>query len=285
MSTPLLTSRVSLTGLDFSAVDSLGVTWYITGLDGWGSPKSTLNVQQRARSLGGWAGDSFLQPRDIAISGVVDAPTPGLLSDAIDRLSAAVSLEDTTLTVWEAGRARTCTVRRADEVVVTDWDFDNGTATWSIQLVALDPRKYGETVTQSTGLPSSSGGLTWPVTFPAQWTGVTNSGTVSIANLGNVTAPVVLRIDGPVTGPKVTHIASGTALVFSSSLTLGSGEYLLIDMEARSVLANGQASRAGWVTSRGWFGAEPGPNQYGFGAQTYNSSALMTVTVPSGAWS
>jgi hypothetical protein len=156
-----------------------------------------------------------------------------------------------------------------------------------VQVTALDPRKYGAMVTTGnvTGLPSTTGGTGWPVTFPLTFTGVTLSGQLSIPNNGNTTAPVVIRIDGPVTGPVVTHISSGASVVFSSSLVMQAGEFLLIDMERRSVLANGQASRAGYVTSRGWFGADPGPNQYGFNAQTYNPTALMTVQTYSEAWS
>ena len=279
MSTPLLTTRASLGTLDFSVQEASGVAWFLQQLDGWGSPKSTLDVRQRPRSHGGWAGAAFLQPRSLAASGLVTAPTAALLSDAIDRLNAAVSLDSTTLTVWEAGRARTCTVRRDDEVLVSDWVFDAGScsAQWSIQLVATDPRKYGAALTASTNLPSSSGGLTWPITWPAVWSATQVTGVVTLTNPGNITGPVTLRINGPVTGPTVTHIGSGLTLTFSSSLTLSAGEWLTVDMEARTVLANGQASRSGWVTNRGWFGLEPGVNQFAYGAAVYNSTTTVQV--------
>lgn len=283
MSTPLWTSRASLGALDFGVLEASGVAWVLNDIQGWGSPASTVQVVQKPRSSGGWAGPGYLPARSVSLTGTVDAPSTSALSDALDRLSAACTLTDTTLTVNEGGRTRTCTVRRQGEVLVTMTSAL--AATWSVQVVALDPRKYGSAVIQSTALPSVSGGTTWPITYPLTFTGVTNSGTLSIPNAGNITAPVVVRIDGPVTGPIVTHIGSGTSLVFSSSLTLAAGEFLLVDMEKRSVLANGQTSRAGYVTSRGWFGADPGANQYGFNAQTFNAGALMTVTVPSGAWS
>lgn len=279
----LTATLASIGDLNFTAIEDSGVLWVLEDLQGWGSPKPTLNVVQRPRSDGGWGGNSYLSPRTITLDGTVICPDPSLLEDAIDRLNAAVTLAPTTLTVWKNGVARTATVRRQDEVLVSQ--TGDRAASWSIQVVAADPRKYAAPTSASTGLPSSSGGLTWPITFPAMWSGVVNSGTVSIPNIGNYPAPVTIRVFGPIVGPIITHIGSGSQLVFSSSLSMAAGEFLDIDMDNRSVMAQGQASRAGYITSRGWFAADPGTNEYSFQAQGgYNSSALMTVTVPSGAW-
>lgn len=284
MTTPIATSTVTLGSLVFGALEASGVAWVVNDLQGWGSPASTMQVTQKPRSHGGWAGPGYLPARTLSITGTVDAPSTAALSDAIDRLSAAATLTDTTLTVNEAGRARTMTVRRQGEVLVSMTSAL--AATWSVQLVALDPRRYGPMVSQSTGLPSSSGGLTWPITFPVTWTGVTNTGIVSIPNAGNITAPVLIRIDGPVPGFSISHIGSGQLAVLSSSQALAAGEFVTIDMENRKVLAQGQASRAGYLTSRGWFGHEPGPNQYAFNTPgAYNPTALMTIIVPTSAWS
>jgi hypothetical protein len=283
MTVPISQSTVSIGGLVFGAAEPSGVTWGIDDVQGWGSPASTVQVVQKPRATGGWAGQGYLPARVIAVTGWVSAPTTALLSDAVDRLAAAVTLTDTPLTVVEAGRSRYCTVRRQGEVLSSM--FSDTAANWSIQVVALDPRRYGTTVTGSTTLPSSSGGLTWPVTFPATWTGVTNSGTVSITNSGNTQAPVKLRINGPISGATITHTGAGAPQVFATSLVLGTGEFLTVDMDSRQVLAQGQTSRNAYVTSRGFFSADPGPNQYGFQTpNAYNSTASLTVTVPSGAW-
>lgn len=288
MSSPLASSRASLGALDFGVIEAGGVAWVLNKLDGWaGSPGPTLQVTQKPRSSGGWAGPSYSTARNLALSGTVDAPSTLLLSDAADRLSDACSLTDTTLTVIEAGRTRYCTVRRAGEVLVTPLEGSDLAANWSIQLVALDPRKYGPMTSGSTNLPSSSGGRTWPVTWPEVWSGVATSGTVTIPNIGKIAAPVVIRIDGPVVAPSVTRVSgTGDTKVLAFSLTLAAGEYLLIntDPSVRSVLANGQSSRSGYLTSRAWFLAEKGINTYGFNAGVYNSAAQMTVTVSTGAW-
>ena len=128
-------------------------------------------------------------------------------------------------------------------------------------------------------LADQAGGLTIPFTIDA----VTVTGQVSLTNPGNETGPVNLRISGPCRGPVVTHVSTGAQLVFSSSLVLGAGEWLEVDMEARSVLANGQATRAPWITSRGWSGFTPGLNTWTFTADAFDPAARLTV-VATPAW-
>lgn len=148
---------------------------------------------------------------------------------------------------------------------------------------ASDPAYYD--VTNANGSPatasyiaagSTSPGIIVPVsglTIDA----VTVTGQVSLTNPGNDTGPLRLRIDGPCVGPIVTHVGTGDRLVFSSSLVLAAGEWLDVDMEKHQVYANGQSSRAGYITARGWFGFDPGPNTFAFTAAQYNAASQLTV--------
>ena len=148
---------------------------------------------------------------------------------------------------------------------------------YSVQFVAVDPRKFGVPLTGSTLLPSSSGGLTVPFTVPFAINSTVITGHVSLFNPGNEVGPVTMRIDGPCVGPVITHVGSGLPRIISLSLTLGAGEFLLIDCEAQSVLAQGQSGRSNWITSRQWSGLEPGNNTWSFAAASY-STALLTIT-------
>jgi hypothetical protein len=244
-------------------------------LEGWGSPASRLSLNPRPRAHGAWAGDAFLEPRALSAAGWIKAPTPGLALAAVDALIGATSLASTVLTVVESGAERSLAVRRDDAVIVT-W-LNDREAQWSIGLVAADPRKFGTALTASTALPSTTGGLTVPFTVPFTINAVTVTGQVSLTNPGNIAGPVRLRIDGPVQGPVVTHVSSGRQLVFASSVVLGAGEWIDVDMERREVLANGQSSRNGWVTQRGWSSFEPGENTWAFTAVSYNAGSLLTV--------
>lgn len=275
---------VSLGDLLFNAVDSFGAEWTLESLDGWdGETKSTVKTTPRPRAHGSTATTPFSEERVLSGSGLVSCPTPAGLSDALGRLNAAVSLDQTVLGVNESGLVRHMMVQRQDQVLVTR--LNQYEATFSFQLVATDPFKYGDLVSYSTSLPSSSGGRTFPITYPTTFTGNTNSGVITLTNSGNASAPVWLRVDGsiPAGGWSVTHLGQQRSLTFATSLALGSGEYVTVDMDRREVLAQGQSARNGWVTSRGWFDLDPGVNSIAFSAKNYDASALLTVTTMS-AW-
>jgi len=186
--------------------------------------------------------------------------------------------------VSEDERVRHAMVQRQGEVIPT-WHSDK-LAEYSILVSAKDPLKYGDLVSTSTVLPSSSGGLTYPVTYPITYTGVSETGIIRLENTGNTQAPVWLRVDGPVPagGWTVTHVGKKQSLSFATSLALGSGEFVTVDMERREVLAQGQSARAGYVTSRGWFSLDPGINDIAFSATNYSSTALLTAATKP-AWS
>lgn len=261
-----------------NAQDTNGVKWIVRGFDGWGGVAPTIQVVQKPRQQGGWAGLSYGQPRYLALSVMVVAPSPSTLNAALDSLYAAVDFGNCSLTVAEAGYTRSLTVRRNSDIQSSR--INNCMANVQFQVVAVDPRKLGTTLTQQTALPSTTGGLTVPFTVPFTISSTVVSGQINLTNPGNEAGPVVLRIDGPCTGPVITHTSSTTttALVFSSSLSLGSGEFLLVDMDKRTALANGQSTRAGYITSRGWSAFDPGSNSWAFTASTYNSGSLLTVT-------
>jgi len=265
-----------LGGLDLNVLEASGVKWTTQSVEGWGGTGSSIAVANKPRSAGAWAGNGYAQPRHLSIGGLVRGPTEDAVSAAFDRLNEAVGFEDTLLTITEGARSRWCNVRRTDEVLRSD--LSPTVAKWSIQVVALDPRKLGAPITASTRLPSSSGGLTIPYTIPYTINSTQVTGQVSLFNPGNETGPVTMRIDGPVTGPVVTHIGSGLRLVFAASMTLGAGEWIDIDHEAHTVLAQGTTTRAQYVTSRQWSGLESGQNTWSFTAATYSAGALLTVT-------
>lgn len=277
--------RVALGDLVLGDTDAYGVRWSLTKFDGWkGSPTPTLELDQRARSHGATASESFLTPRIMTLGGLIHAPNLAALDDAFDRLNAAVTLDPQLMVVAEESRIRNCMVQRKGEVLPDE--ISDVLGSYSILISAKDPRKFGDLISASTVLPSSSGGLVYPVTYPVTYTGVSNTGIIQVNNTGTTPAPVWLRIDGPVPagGWTVTHVGKKQSLTFATSLALAAGEFVTVDMDRREVLAQGQSARSGYVTSRGWFSLDPGVNEIAFSAANYSSTALLTVaTKPS--WS
>jgi len=269
-------AAVTLGGLNLHDVEHDGVRWNVESLPGWEDSGSTIQTNQRPRSHGAWAGDAYLPARRVAIQGVLLGASRAAVKVALHRLRAAASLGMTDLVVDDDAEVLRAGVRRED-VVLSSW-LGESSVRYSVQLVAPDPRKFGADLRGSTLLPVTTGGLMVPFTVPFTIDATTVTGQVSLTNDGNIAGPVRLRIDGPVTGPVVTHVNSGRSLVFSSSIVLGVGEWIDVDMERREVLANGQASRNGWVTSRGWSTFEPGANTWSFTAAAYHPESTLTVT-------
>lgn len=269
---------IALGDLVLGMLDPSGVRFTVDKFDGWGSTASTAALTQRARGHGATSSEGFYRPRTMTIEGLILAPAAGMLSTASDLLSMAVSLGQFQMIVSEQGRVRNVMAQRQDDVQFTY--LSDLVARYSIQVAAKDPRKFGDLVTASTRLPFSEGGLIRPSTWPRTWTGVSGTGKVTINNPGNTQAPAWLRIDGPLPagGWTVTHQAKQTSLTFATSLALGSGEFVTVDMDRREVLAQGQAPRSGYVTSRGWFSLDPGDNVIAFSAANYSSTASLTVT-------
>lgn len=271
----------TLNGLTLAGTEATtGVQWAVPrdGITGWwSSPAPRLSSSARARAHGSWVGDSFLSPRSIAITGWMFAPSNEAGEDAMNRLAAACSLAAGTLEVQSDAGTTHAAVLRSDDVAVS-WQSGLRTAKWSVQMLAADPRRLGSALTATTGLPSTTGGLTIPFTLPATISAAVVSGQASLTNPGNMAGPVTLRIDGPITGPIVTHVNSGRQLIFATSLVLGVGEFVTVDMDRREVLAQGQSSRNGWITSRGWSSFEPGDNTWAFTSTGVATGGMLTVT-------
>lgn len=276
----------SLGSLLFNAIDEFETTYILSSLEGWdGTAEADLELTKRPRAFGSIASEATDSHRVLVLTGIIEVNSPGDLAPAIARLNAAASLQKTVLGVNESGLVRHMIVQRQDKVIVTK--INQWQAEFSIQLVAEDPRKFGNLVTFETGLPASSGGLTYPVTYPVTYSGTTTSGLLTIDNQGDADAPVWFKIEGivPAGGWSVAHADQGKRLAFASTLALATTEeFITIDMDQREVLAQGQSARSGWIAQRGWFSLSPGINEIAFTSVNFNSTAKMTVYTMS-AWS
>jgi len=271
---------VTLGALAFDSVGADGLSWEVADVGGWddGSP-STLTMLQKLRGPGGWrSSDPQMTSKPLALTGTMSGPDTATVVRGCSVLKAAATLDETTLTVNDPGYGvRTMRVARQGAVLLKPQGALANT--FSVSLVAADPRKFGPTLAAPTALPSSTGGLTVPFTVPFAINATTVSGSVSLTNAGDIAGPVSLRIAGPVVAPIVTHRGpDGVATVFALSLTLAAGEFVVVDMEAETVLAQGQSSRARSISARGWQAFKPGVNTWFFSSGSYDPGALLTVT-------
>ncbi|MGZ4587266.1 MAG: hypothetical protein ACXVX9_05645, partial [Mycobacteriaceae bacterium] len=277
----ILSQSISLGSLTFTHGDPTQVEWFVETLDGWdSSPASSLSLTQKLLAAGGWrSSDPQMVPRAVTLAGYVTAPTRGAVLAALDVLKSACSLSETPLVVAEPGYTTwTANVSRQGEVLArpvgaTAYSF-------SVQLVAADSRKFGQATTLTTAPASSTGGLTVPFTVPFTIPAVQSSGIVNATNPGNVNGPVTVRITGPCVGPVVTHVDQfGNPDVFAmAGFNIGAGQWVDVDMEAQTVLAQGQAERSQSVTSAGFGVFEPGLNTWAFTVTSTTGTPTMSVT-------
>lgn len=276
--------QVTLGGLRLGAVDSSGVAWYLQTLEGWDSPEIRSEFTEREADHGSWASPVYFGSRPITLSGTVEAQSRAELQGAMDQLYTAAALTDTTLTVWE-DTPKQATVRRSGKPL-TQYLTDSK-ATWSVLVTAADPRRYSTTLQSgTTGLPVTTGGLTFPITFPITFSATVTAGQINAANLGSMDTRPVLTITGPVVAPTIAALypdGSVKQLIYSQDLQ--SGDSLVIDTDTHTVTINGNASRrrflsvpAGWPTI-----PAGGSVVYQFQSGTYNATAMLTATWRS-AW-
>lgn len=251
--------------------DGNGVLMTCSKLDGWGSPGGTGGVQQRAAADGGTNPRQWLKPRALSATGRIEAPTAALRQDAEHRLEAALGLAMFDLRVVDAIPLRVRTRREGDIAMEDDTDLQS---TWQADLICPDPRRYGVNPhTVLIGLPSAVGGMSFPVTFPMSFGGSYSSGDQNAPNAGNYPAPVTIRIDGPVTNPSLTNVATGQTLTYNGSLA--AGEWVAIYTDPLRALLMGNGGRTGLLSGSPWQ-LVPGDNLIAFRATAGTGTALIT---------
>lgn len=261
--------------------DANDVEWWVTSEDGWSSsPALRSDITDLPGADGGVDATPLYSARSITLSGTTVAPDPTTMAAA--RLTFSSTLEAArggTLSCTEYGLTLTALVRLTGPVRIAQ--VAPNAFEWQLQLTAPDPRKYTAPVEQSAGLPTAPVGLTFPVTFPADF-GSASGGTVLVTNAGTVKSWPVLRIAGPAVNPRVSNPDTGDELRLA--MTVEAGQYVDIDTSTRSVLLMGTASRRSTISVTGeWLPCAPGSTSIKFGADLYDPSALLTVAARS-AW-
>lgn len=254
MPTALAGDPTWLGALPLNVTDDQDVEWIVTGIDFFfGAPATTQQLVQRQADHGGWPGTSYFTPKGGPVTVTINAPSAALRDQAVSALKAAATLSATTLRVQDAFYDRTLWVMRQGETLVNRY---GNAADISLSLIAPDPRLYSTAGhSGSCGLPSVTGGLVFPITFPIVFAGSVSAGAIPVGNQGNIDSPPLLRITGPVTTPVVTlQRSDGAVQQLAYQGSLGALDYLDLDCgPRRTAILNASASRRGLLTvTGGW---------------------------------
>lgn len=274
--------RVDLGSVSLGTVDGAGVAWHLQELEGWDGSDLRAEYSLREADHGAWAAPVYLNQRPITLTGKIEAPNLSALDGAVEQLIAAAALTDTTLIVYET-TPKQATVRRSGKPLLRP--VTDRIAEYSLLVTAGDPRRYSTTLqSQSTALPSVTGGLTLPITMPVTISATTVAGSITLTNAGTIATRPVFTLNGPVTTPAISvQYPTGTvrALLYSDSLDVG--DVLVIDSDAHTVVLNGTASRRLYLSGQ-WPEIPPGSSvTVSWTAASYDANALLTGTCRS-AW-
>jgi hypothetical protein len=228
-----------------------GTPYDVIELDGWDDlPPYSLTDVDRPAQAGAWAGPMYAQARTLTlalqVSGTVNGIGPSSIAQYAANVAAlraitnpgADSTAEVPFVVQLAGAKLMASVRCQQRAMPTAQGYMSpGLDKATLQLVATDPRRYNPTVqSASCGLASSSGGLTYPITYPITWGTVTN-GTLTITNTGDTPTPPTLVITGPGTTPAIVRQDTGQVLQFD--VTLGATDVLTVSTLDGTVTLNG----------------------------------------------
>lgn len=276
-----------------------GTNQVLTDLEGWFSgPAVRRPDTARLWAHGSFSERGFREARLITVHGHAFAETRREAANLTDSLAAV--LADGTKGVFRVNDAdlgsRWASVYLVDTPdIVWDGLLD---VTYSIDLLAPDPRKYADASTATTTAAAPGGGLVFDLfqgvvgDGPGQAStgqpGVldfgasSHPGKLTFANAGTADTAPVFTVAGYAPGFTITEVATGARLVYEDEVL--EGQTLRLDASDGSVLLDGYADRGYALTRREWSRVP------GSGSSTYlfesfgNRNATMTLEVKSAWW-
>ena len=279
--------QLTLNGFPLYGVDSYGCEWHVTFQDVSGlfdGVASTLQTSEKAMTDGWYGNLPRLQGRTITIEGHIIGRCTESCVTAWNAFKSVLDAGGMLLVARLGDISRQVRVWQSGSAPLVKWDGVN-MLRFSLGLTSLSPYLYGlDSVSGSSGLPSSYGGMTFPYHFEEagvslsswMWSENIVSGQVALDNVGTAPSPVMIRVNGPVVNPQIVHVRSGHVIAFN--MRLGSGHYVTVNGVNHEILVDGTDPARGRVVRREWSQAEAGMNVWGFNASEYSDAARMTVS-------
>ena len=124
--------------------------------------------------------------------------------------------------------------------------------TFAIDMLAPDPLRYGPDVPESIGLPTSGGGIVYPVTYPIGYGAAGYPGQITVSNPGTAGTYSLLEITGGLAGGfELTEVTTGQVIRFERPIPAGSTVYLNPRTGRASI--DGQSDVSGYLTRSEWW--------------------------------
>lgn len=245
------------TVINFGAQDAHGTAWALLRVQGLDSAPADGQVQQKGGDHGGSPTEQVYAARPITLTVKATASSQALRDVARAQMQAAVPVNDLGTFVYNEPIPKTLAVRRSGDGAKETYQTLN-TCTWSVLLIAPDPRKYGAGSTQTVTANSQTLGLTPPLTPPLTLPAQPPPGAMTVTNGGNFETRGLITITGPITGPAVYNQTTGESISFSA-VTLGVSDVLVLDLLERVAYLDGSQITADLSSS--WWVLPPAVEQ------------------------
>lgn len=286
-----MVNRVHIDDLIFDADGTDGLIY--TKLDGWlSSPPMRAYVEDRPNADGAFdVTRDYRSARVIAFTGgLVGATTEDAAENFFDRFAAIqASGAPITFAVERDWGTRSCTVSLQDVAEVNSIG-DELVAGVFAQFVARDPIKYGEQVSQATGLATSGGGLEYNLFSGGAggalyYGSLGNLGRLSLTNSGTADTWPTFTVTGQLdTGFFLQCLETGQVIRYDRIVPTGTT--VSIDSRTGSVLVDGTSDASTYLTRDEFFSVPAGSTctvQFN-SISTSSGSPTLTAYTRAGWW-
>ncbi len=227
-----------------------GDTGYIVQeITGWEDlPDISSYDEPRTRGHGDHVGDQFARSRIVTVTGkIADVSSRDDMARALQSVT-LVSSVVSDLSVDLLGQSLTAGARIVRRSVGVGMNYSVGEIPFALQWKCPDPLRYGDLLSDSTGLPSTSGGLVFPVAFPADFGTPGDLGLLELGNTGTANAPILFAVTGPLPGG---FELSGGGGRIAYPVEVPAGQVVTIDTGTGAVLVEGTSDRRASLTAAG----------------------------------
>lgn len=257
-----------------------GTAYIVHGLEGFGSPDVRTTDAPRPQQHGDFRGYSTYASRTVIITLTVNGVGDSTCFAAYSALMAAWQLggvSDTQLNIQVPGRGAMALLGECRRVSADDLSrLKTGSIGVTLEFYSEYSSLFSAaSVDVTVGIGTITTGRTYSTIFPMSYGGG-GAGIQTVNNAGNTAYAPLVKITGPCTNPIVENITAGKAVSFS--IVLGVGDVLWVDMDSRTVLLGGTASRrSALLPGSAFWTLGPGANQIRYTA-TSGPGSSATVT-------
>lgn len=268
-----------------------GTNLAVVDTDGFDDlPPVRAQDMEKAAAHGAYAGVDLLGERSMVIKFALLGQDRPSYDSLVQQMATAFAVQPAELPLYcgdNGTRMVNCRPRKMAMPRSKDFHGIYNTSA-QVELVATDPRIYATTLTSaSTRLAATSGGVTFPATFPLSFGSASSGGLISLTNAGTFATDSTMTITGPVVNPIVDNVTQGLSLLLG--ITLSATDTLVLDTFARTVVLNPNAAGVGASRSSTllygstWWSLPAGQTQLRYRNNGSYTTSQLTVSFRS-AW-